>query len=249
MKRDRATQVFENLKQRILNFHLSPGVKISDKEVARGMGLSRTPVREALSRLAEQGLVESHPNRGFTVKVFSRKEVEDHYRLRDSLEALAVTLTSQHLDREKVRVLRTLVESYLALMKSHDLARFNDADEQFHDLIAFYSGNSALYGALRNLQGKIRIIRRYDHIRSTSFRETYDEHRQILKPYGQRGGGQSKKGDVRSYPDVHEDGHENASRLTDETDRIRASSASPKCRPVLRWRAEPEQEDHSRFQV
>jgi len=180
MKRDRATQVFENLKQRILNFHLSPGVKISDKEVARGMGLSRTPVREALSRLAEQGLVESHPNRGFTVKVFSRKEVEDHYRLRDSLEALAVTLTSQHLDREKIRVLRTLVESYLALMKSHDLARFNDADEQFHDLIAFYSGNSALYGALRNLQGKIRIIRRYDHIRSTSFRETYDEHRQIL---------------------------------------------------------------------
>ena len=180
VKQDRATQVFESLKQRILNFHLSPGVKISDKEVAQEMGLSRTPVREALSRLAEQGLVESHPNRGSTVKVFSRKEVEDHYRLRDSLESLAITLTSQHLDKKRVKVLRDLVESYPTLMKSHDLVRFNDADEQFHDLIAFYSGNSALYEALRNLQGKIRIIRRYDHIRSTSFREAYDEHKQIL---------------------------------------------------------------------
>jgi len=180
IKRDRATEVFENLKQRILNFHLSPGVKISDKEVAEGMGVSRTPVREALNRLAEQGLVEFRPNRGFTVKVFSRKEVEDHYRLRESLESLSVTLTSQHLDKEKVRVLRDLVESYPALMNSHDLARFNDADEQFHDLIALYSGNSALYEALRNLQGRIRIIRRYDHIRSTSFRETYEEHKQIL---------------------------------------------------------------------
>jgi DNA-binding GntR family transcriptional regulator len=180
VKQDRATQVFETLKQRILNFHLSPGVKISDKEVAQGMGLSRTPVREALSRLAEQGLVESRPNRGFTVKVFSRKEVEDHYRLRDSLESLAVALTSQRLNRQKIRALRDLVESYPALMKSQNLARFNDADEQFHDLVALYSGNSALYEALRNLQGKIRIIRRYDHIRSTSFQETYDEHKQIL---------------------------------------------------------------------
>jgi DNA-binding GntR family transcriptional regulator len=180
VKQDRASQVYEALKQRILNFHLSPGVKISDKEVAHGMGLSRTPVREALSRLAEQGLVESRPNRGFTVKVFSRKEVEDHYMLRESLESLAVTLTSQRLDKERIKILRDLVEGYPTLMKSQNLARFNDADEQFHDLIALYSGNSALYEALRNLQGKIRIIRRYDHIRSTSFQETYDEHRQIL---------------------------------------------------------------------
>ncbi len=180
IKRDRAAQVVQILRQRILNFHLSPGMKVSDKETAQAMRISRTPVREALSRLAEQGLVESRPNRGFTVKVFSKKEVEDHYRLRDSLESLAVTLTSQRLDRERIRTLRHLVESYPALMKSQDLARFNDADEQFHDLIAFYSGNSALYEVLKNLQGKIRIIRRYDHIRSTSFRETYDEHKQIL---------------------------------------------------------------------
>lgn len=180
MKKDIATQAFNYIKQRILTFQYLPGVKISDEEVAKALGTSRTPAREALSRLSEQGLVESRPNRGFTVKVFSKKEVEDHYRLRDTLESLAVKLASQHLDKDRIQVLQDLVESYPNLMKSQDLARFNDADEQFHDLIARYSGNSALYEALLSLQGKIRIIRRYEHLRALSFQETYEEHKQIL---------------------------------------------------------------------
>lgn len=179
-RKDIATQAFEFIKQRILTFQLSPGVKISDEEVAQALGTSRTPVREALNRLAEQGLVESRPNRGFTVKVFTRKEVEDHYILRESLESLAVELTIKSLDTEKMRNLQELVKTYPSLMKSQDLVRFNDADERFHDLIALYSGNSTLYEALKNLQGRIRIIRRYDHIRSSSFQETVEEHNDIL---------------------------------------------------------------------
>ena len=179
-RKDVATKAFEFIKQRILTFQLSPGVKISDEEVAHALGTSRTPVREALNRLAEQGLVESRPNRGFTVKVFTRKEVGDHYILRESLESLAVELTMKSLDPDKMRSLQELVETYPSLMKSQDLVRFNDADERFHDLIALYSGNSALYEALKNLQGRIRIIRRYDHIRSSSFQETFEEHNEIL---------------------------------------------------------------------
>jgi DNA-binding GntR family transcriptional regulator len=106
--------------------------------------------------------------------------VEDHYVLRESLESLAVELTTKSLDREKIRSLQELVKTYPSLMKSQDLVRFNDADERFHDLIGLYSGNSVLYEALKNLQGRIRIIRRYDHIRSSSFQETFEEHNEIL---------------------------------------------------------------------
>ncbi len=180
MKKDTASQAFEYIRRRILTFQLLPGVKISEEEVAQALGTSRTPVREALNRLAEQGLVESRLNRGFTVKVFKRKEVEDHYILRETLESLALRLTIQSLNAEKIRNLRDVVKAYPSLMKSHDLARFNDADERFHDLIALYSGNSALYEALKNLQDKIRIVRRYDHIRSSSFQETFEEHSEIL---------------------------------------------------------------------
>lgn len=179
-RKDVAAQAFDYIRQRILTFQLSPGVKISDEEVAQALGTSRTPVREALNRLSEQGLVESRPNRGFTVKAFTRREVEDHYILRETLESLAVELTIKSLDKEKIRSLQELVRTYPSLMKSQDLVRFNDADERFHDFIARYSGNSALYEALKNLQGRIRIIRRYDHIRSSSFQETFEEHSGIL---------------------------------------------------------------------
>ncbi len=169
------------IRSRILNFSLLPGVKISDEEIAKTLGTSRTPVREALNRLVEQKLVEARPNRGFIVKVFTRKEVADHYILREALEGLAIRLAIQSINREKIKALRDLLATYPALMKSHDIAKFNEADEEFHDLIALYSGNVALHETLRNLHGRIRIIRRYDHIRATSFQETYREHQLILR--------------------------------------------------------------------
>jgi len=175
------TSALDYIKGRILNFSLLPGVKISDEEIARALGTSRSPVREALNRLVEQGLVESRPNRGFTVKVFTKKEVVDHYRLREALECLAVRLATQSMDGEKIKSLQDLLAAYPAIMKSQDIALFNEADERFHDLIALYSNNVALHEALQNLHGRIRIIRRYDHIRVGSFQHTFEEHQLILK--------------------------------------------------------------------
>ncbi len=179
-KKDLTAQVYQELWSRILNFRYHPGYKFSDEEIAAEMGISRTPVREALNRLTEQGLVDARPNKGFWVKTFSKKEVEDLYVLRDALEALAVSLTIKNLDAKKAEALKKLLETYPKLMEASDLTRLNDADENFHDLIALYSGNSALYETLKNLSGKIRITRRYDHLRPTSFQETYKEHWQVL---------------------------------------------------------------------
>ena len=181
MPRESKTTILDYLKGRILNFSLLPGVKISDEETAKVFGTSRSPVREALNRLVEQGLVESRPNRGFTVKVFTRKEVEDHYMLREALECLAVRLATQSMDTKKIKSLEDLLATYPAIMKSEDIARFNEFDERFHDLIALYSNNVALHRALQNLHGIIRVIRRYDHIRVGSFQDTFEEHQLILK--------------------------------------------------------------------
>ncbi len=181
MPRIITTAALNYIKGRILNFSLLPGVKISDEEIAKVLGTSRSPVREALNRLVEQGLAEYRPNRGFTVKVFTRKEVADHYVLREALECLAVRLATQSMGREKIKSLEDLLATYPAIMKSQDIARFNECDERFHDLIALYSNNAALHGALQNLHGKIRIIRRYDHLRAGSFQNTFEEHQLILK--------------------------------------------------------------------
>lgn len=173
-------KVFDSIKTRILDFSYLPGVKLSDDEIAAELQLSRTPVREALNRLAELGLVEAKSNRGFWVKTFSEKEIEDLYILRDALECLAVKLTIERMNSGIEKALKGVLAGYPRLVKSGDLWSFNLADTHFHDMIARFSGNLALHETLRKLYDKIHIIRRYDHIRPGSLEKTYQGHLQIL---------------------------------------------------------------------
>lgn len=180
MKQNLSTKVSAKIRNRILNFTLPPGIKISDEAIARELGISRTPVREALNRLAAEGLVEARLNRGFCVRVFDNKEVKDIYVLRERLETLAVELAIDNLDEPKRNTLIELLDSFPAFIEAKDLSGFNNVDEKFHDLIALYSDNSALYTVLKNLQGKIRLIRRFDHLRPGSLEEAYEDHLDIL---------------------------------------------------------------------
>ena len=193
MKKDAVRLAFDHIKNRIITFQSLPGVKIFDEEVARVLGTSRTPVRESLNRLVELGLVEARKNRGFTVKIFSRKEIEDLYVLRENLECLSVKLAIQYLTKEKTRTLKSLLLSYPSVMKSRDLALFNDVDEKFHDFIARYSENKVLYDTLSNLKDKIRIVRSYEHHRPGSFHETKREHQEILGHMVKRETGKDQK--------------------------------------------------------
>lgn len=174
-------KVFESLKVNILNFTYLPGVKLSDDEIATELRVSRTPVREALNRLSEQGLVEAKSNRGFRVKSFSVKEIEDLYILRATLEGLAVKLTIGRMNSEIEKQLKLSLAEYPRIIKSGDLWRFSLADTKFHDMIAQLSGNTALCETLRNLYDKIQIIRRYDHLRAGSLERTYQGHLKILE--------------------------------------------------------------------
>ena len=179
-KQDLKSKVVEDLKDKILNFRLLPGVKISDHEIAKEMGISRTPVREALVQLAEQGLVESKYYHGFRVKLLSEQEIKDLYAVREVLEGLAVKLTTPRLDREKIKTLRELLNTYPEFIEKGDVAGFNSADELFHDLVARYSDNPFLLKNLRALHNQVRLSRRYAYMRSTGFEESYEEHKKIL---------------------------------------------------------------------
>jgi len=185
--------VISYIRDRILNFSLLPGVKISDQEVAEVFQISRSPVRIALTRLVEQGLVEYHPNRGFTVKVFTRKEVQDYYQLRESLETMAVRLAIESIGDEQINTLDSLLKTYPALIEADDIVRFNECDEQFHELIALYSNNNALHRAIQNLRGVIRIMRRYDHLRPGNMQIALKQHQLILKHMVKRDVGKAEE--------------------------------------------------------
>jgi DNA-binding GntR family transcriptional regulator len=179
-KADLTTKVFDELRTLIRDFHLLPGVKVSDKEIAERMGISRTPVREALVRLEAVGLLDTLPNRGYRVRAFTVKDITDLYTLREALEVLAVRLATPNLNPARIKALQREVEIHPVAIKEGRLKDACRADDVFHDLIARYSDNDLLYKALRDLSDQIHIARRYDHIRLGTSEKVYTEHLKIL---------------------------------------------------------------------
>jgi DNA-binding GntR family transcriptional regulator len=90
-------------------------------------------------------------------------------------------LTIANWDHVKEKKLRELLSKYPKIMKIGILSEYSHADNDFHDLIAQYSGNQTLCASLERLRDQIIVIRRYDHLRTTSFIETYEEHCKILE--------------------------------------------------------------------
>ena len=179
-KKNLKEQVFDELKSRILYAKLSPGVKISDNEVARELGISRTPVREALVRLAGHGLVEELPNRGFKVRVLTIHQIEDLYVMREALEVLAVRLAIPNLDSDKKHILGQLLKSYVPIVNTQDFVKHIQLDHKFHYQIVSYSNNAFLTQTFRSLQDQIRIVRHYEHLRSASYQKVYNDHQKIF---------------------------------------------------------------------
>jgi DNA-binding GntR family transcriptional regulator len=97
------------------------------------------------------------------------------------------------MTEDMAKAFEALLDGYPGLMKAQDLVGFNDADERFHELIAVNARNTVLFEVLTNLQGRIRLARRYDHLRATSFQETYEEHLAIFHFMRQGDGARARR--------------------------------------------------------
>ena len=192
-KIDLTGKAYHEIKSRIAAFKYLPGYKLSDGALSRELNISRTPIREALNRLTEQGILTCTPNKGCSVKIFTKKEMQDLFLLREALEILSVELAINNFDKKLESELRKNVESYPALIKNFDLYGLSNADEKFHERIAFFSGNQPLYEALNNISLKIRIIRRSEHMRPSSPEDVYQEHNKIFKCIKNRDVSKAKK--------------------------------------------------------
>lgn len=182
MNRQNTTKkVFEEIRRRILSFQILPGVKLSDHEIAQELGLSRTPIRQALFQLSEKGLVEAKHNKGFKVREFTIGDVEDLYLFREAVETLAVKLATAKMNPERAAIFREHLAAYPEVIQSGDIIRFNRLDSRFHHLIAEFSGNHLLVKTIGNLKDQLQIIVRYQHLAPHSYEETQVEHELIME--------------------------------------------------------------------
>jgi len=155
-----ATQVYEQLRDMILSLKLAPGAALSRADLQRQFGLSSTPVRDALMRLDEAGLVDVFPQSGTLVSLIDVPLARQAQFLRRAIEQEAVRVLAEDPDGELIEKLRAVIREQTALAKAKSLELFNDADLAFHRLLYEAAGIPDLWLLVRHRSGHIDRIRR-----------------------------------------------------------------------------------------
>lgn len=144
--------VYEELKRQILVGEIAPGTRMMEVELADEMGVSRTPVREAIRKLEKEGLVTIEPRRGAYASDISIKDMLDVLAVRENLEGMAAALAAEKVtEEEKVDFIKA-TEAYENAIKSGNTEEIIKCDEFFHQLIVSYSGNKTLIQLLSQVQ-------------------------------------------------------------------------------------------------
>lgn len=152
-------RIYEEIVRMIVSGELPSGTPLDEKALTEKLQVSRTPFREALGTLAKEGLIEIKPYRGFYVRSFSRKEVEDLYELRKTLECFAVQLAVPNMSDRHIAAFERILDDAVTALQAGDLTTYGARDRVFHETIAELSGNAALIETLNRLALQIQIGR------------------------------------------------------------------------------------------
>ncbi|MQA09422.1 MAG: FCD domain-containing protein [Pseudonocardiaceae bacterium] len=152
-----AEQAYVALRDAILGHELPPGTRLSVPDIAQRLGISRSPAREAIARIAYEGLAQVGPHRGAVVSDIRAEDLLEIYSLREVLEGLACRLASQRLEEPDVARLRSILDEHRHAVDTGDVARHYELDQAFHAAIRELTRNNRLIESLDRLQGQIRV--------------------------------------------------------------------------------------------
>lgn len=144
--------VFNTLRQAILKGELKPGERLMEIQLAQRLGVSRTPVREAIRKLELEGLVLMIPRKGAEVAEITIQDLEDVLEVRAALEELAVKDACDHITPEQLEELREANEEFEKVLQGNDLIAYVHADMHFHEIIYDATNNKRLLQILNNLR-------------------------------------------------------------------------------------------------
>ena len=144
--------VFNTLREAILKGDLEPGERLMEIALANRLGVSRTPIREAIRKLELEGLVVMIPRRGAQVASITKKDLQDVLEVRSSLEVLATELACERINAEQLDALKGALNRFEEVLGSGDVSVIARADVDFHDVIFSSTGNARLVQILNNLR-------------------------------------------------------------------------------------------------
>jgi len=175
-------QTYRILKNMIITREILPGKKISEETLAQEIGVSRTPIREALFRLEHEGIVKIIPRRGAFVIKPSRENIIEILQVREVLEALVVRLVTPLLEESDIRELRSCLEKLRATPEEErHVIEYTDSELEFHDLLRKKCPNQMLRRMMEMVNARLQIIRLRTVVLPGRAQKTLDEHAAILE--------------------------------------------------------------------
>ncbi len=172
--------VFLTLKDEILSGKLKRGEALAETALSLRLGVSRTPLRAALHRLSEEGLVDIFPNRSAVVVGIGGEELVDIYKIRMRLEGLASAEAAAKISGEDKQRLADILDLADFYISRRDAEKLKELDSQFHDIIYRASGNRLLYKTLSELHRNIQFYRKRSLDVESRLESSAAEHREIL---------------------------------------------------------------------
>ena len=182
-----AHRVEELLRREIVRGIRPSGSRLNEVEIAAAYDVSRGPVREAMQRLARDGLVIIEPHRGAFVKSLDRTEVEDLYEIRSALEAEAAALAARKITPEGIAQLRRMQEQSVSAVTQEDDHSFPDVID-LHDLIGHVSGNRRLAALLQQVNLELRLVRSRSGSSAERAQAALVEHDELIERLASRDG-------------------------------------------------------------
>ena len=192
--------VYEELKMQILKGSIIPGTRMMEVELAEEMGVSRTPIREAIRKLEKEGLVTIEPRRGAYASMISTEDMVEILEVRQDLEGLAAYFAADRMTDEKMEELREVSNSYNEAVKSGKMEDMIKYDTRFHHIIVESCRNKILVQMIEQLQ---ELVLRFRYIYYDNFRRAEnmpDEHEAIVAAISE---GNADK--ARAAADIHID--------------------------------------------
>lgn len=173
--------VYEQLKDLILKNQLPPGEALIEEKLASQWGISRTPLRAALTRLEKDGLVKTIPHRGCLVTDITAADVRDVYQAREALEVMTTLLATPHIPDAELDEMARLFDRIEADLAQDNYDSYIPSDALFHAMILRYVANRVLLEMLERIYNQITRIRNLSHDQpGAHMREAFNEHRVIL---------------------------------------------------------------------
>ena len=174
--------VFNTLRDAILTGKLVPGERLMENQLAEKLGVSRTPVREALRMLELENLVELVPRKGAQVLDMSEKDIVNILEGRSALEGLATSVACKKMSKEDLQQLKNMEVDFEKAVAENDVEHFVDIDEDFHDLIFAATENDKLINIFRNLRIQLYRYRMAQAKNNeTSMSTIVAHHRSIIR--------------------------------------------------------------------